>query len=287
MSCPACEKPLSSRDIKQVDLDKSSTEEKTMCLCGFPPEVIFETANNAIRFWDSQRQVEIKYQEYLNKDTINKASQMERSYHEKLTESKSKIQNLSERLQTAEEQYEITKREFQNLQEKYSEKVRERNKLQELYNSLKRKYDQAYRDNISSRVTSPIDGISSNYKSSENNSNTLFRSNSNENFKISSSVRSKSPSSSNSSGTTSRSPLFNITNNNTSYSPRGLINSKGILGSDNNANTSKGGGFIFNRTDAHNLLYTPAKRNRPGSPRRMIGAQLNPVLPSRRSPSPK
>jgi len=49
-----------------------------MCLCGLPPDIVMEATGNALKFWDNQRQVEVKYQEYLHRDTINKASQMEK-----------------------------------------------------------------------------------------------------------------------------------------------------------------------------------------------------------------
>ncbi|KAF0978661.1 hypothetical protein FDP41_002481 [Naegleria fowleri] len=159
-----------------------------MCLCGLPPDVILEAAHNAFKFWDNQRQVEIKYQEFLHKDTLSKASQMEKSYVEKLNDTKQKLQSVSERLQVTEEQYELTKREFQNIQEKYSEKVRERNKLQELYNSLKRKYEQSggmrsTSPSLSSELEShTIVSPSSTYKENQENispgnSNLLFNKN--------------------------------------------------------------------------------------------------------------
>ena len=42
------------------------------------------------------------------------------------------------------------KKECLDMHEKYSDKTKEKAKLQELYNSLKRKYDQAFRENIQS-----------------------------------------------------------------------------------------------------------------------------------------
>ncbi|KAG2392213.1 hypothetical protein C9374_012465 [Naegleria lovaniensis] len=319
MSCPACEKPLSTRDIRQVELSKAQVEEKTMCLCGLPPEVILEAAHNAFKFWDNQRQVEIKYQEFLQKDTLSKASQMEKSYAERLNDTKQKLQTVTERLQVTEEQYELTKREFQNIQEKYSEKVRERNKLQELYNSLKRKYEQSgsglrsSSPSLSNELEShSIVSPSSNYK--DNNQENIGPGNGNLLFKNQAPLRSSATSglldfrvsktspnalaqNSSTSGVAAllkSSSAINAGLNNTSNEHRSPLfvlggsnkNHDGNNNGDNNSGKTASG-FLFNRNEAHKLLYTPLKRSRPTSPRNPIQQFNGALLPSRRSPTSK
>lgn len=64
---------------------------------------------------------------------------------------------LVKKIQTLDEHNDTIKKDFTELQEKYSEKMREKAKLQDLYNSLKRKYDQVFREGLRVRYNSSPD----------------------------------------------------------------------------------------------------------------------------------
>ena len=64
---------------------------------------------------------------------------------------------LVKKIQTLDEHNDTIKKDFTELQEKYSEKMREKAKLQDLYNSLKRKYDQVFREGLRVRYSSSPD----------------------------------------------------------------------------------------------------------------------------------
>ncbi|KAL0481773.1 E3 ubiquitin-protein ligase [Acrasis kona] len=126
-----------------------------MSLCGLPPDVIFESARNAVQFWVNQKDVEIKYHKHSYKELSNRVDQMQNNMNEQLSQANLITSQLNKKLQTSEHECENLKKDLSELQEKYSEKAREKAKLQELYTSLKKKYDQSYRDNVNARITSP------------------------------------------------------------------------------------------------------------------------------------
>jgi len=74
---------------------------------------------------------------------------------DQLSEANNKITVMNKKVQQLDQQNESLKKECVEMHEKYSDKSKEKAKLQELYNSLKRKYDQAFRDNIHTNSNSP------------------------------------------------------------------------------------------------------------------------------------
>lgn len=200
-------------------------------------------------FWENQKDVEIRYHQYINKDLNSRLQQMERSFQEQLIEAKSKISVLSKRLQSVDQQQESQKKELLELQDKYAEKLREKSKLQELYNALKRKYDQIARDNLSTRMISPERHIT---QSLSRPQSAMFSKRLSD-FRQSSSFQEqprKSPS--------GRSPVFMSSSSITTQrntSPSFLHNRPARPSNQ----------FMFNKSSAHRLLYTPA-RQRPRTP---------------------
>jgi E3 ubiquitin-protein ligase CCNP1IP1 len=104
-------------------------------------EKAMECCQNAVIFWDNQKEAEIRYNEFLNKELSTKLQSETGKNRESLLSAESQISVLSARLETASEEIDSHKQEIIELTEKCNQKSREKSKLQELYNSLKRKYE--------------------------------------------------------------------------------------------------------------------------------------------------
>jgi predicted RNase H-like nuclease (RuvC/YqgF family) len=109
-----------------------------------------ECCQNAVIFWDNQKEAEIRYNEFLNKELSTKLQSETGKNRESLLSAESQISVLSSRLETASEEIESHKQEIIELHEKCNQKSREKSKLQELYNSLKRKYENKTSDSTTS-----------------------------------------------------------------------------------------------------------------------------------------
>eukprot|EP01080_Neovahlkampfia_damariscottae_P006655 gene6655-10820_t len=173
--CPACDKPLTAKEIKSVE----PNSDKLSCLCGLPPDIAIESCQNAILFWDNQKEAEIRYHEYMNKEISNKLQTEIGNSRETLLSAENQLSVLSSRLETASDEIASQKNEILELQERCNQKSREKSKLQELYTSLKRKYDN--KDSTNLHYSKPIAigvGVESNVKPSlfSRNASSVFNS---------------------------------------------------------------------------------------------------------------
>jgi E3 ubiquitin-protein ligase CCNP1IP1 len=145
--CPACERTLTRKDIKEVHLDPTE-EFKTIALCGLSPEIVIEICQSSIQFWVTQQKLQVSYERHMRKKAEYKHQQTDKECNDKLVEVESKVKLLNNNTKTMEENQENFQREYKELQEKYQSTTREKVKLSELYNQLKRKHDRLLQESL-------------------------------------------------------------------------------------------------------------------------------------------
>eukprot|EP01012_Entosiphon_sulcatum_P005157 TRINITY_DN12220_c0_g1_i1.p1 TRINITY_DN12220_c0_g1~~TRINITY_DN12220_c0_g1_i1.p1 ORF type:complete len:168 (-),score=31.81 TRINITY_DN12220_c0_g1_i1:61-564(-) len=117
LDCPSCEKTLSKKDLRAINLEPSE-DFKMMNLRGYPPSIVFEICQYSIQFWESQQKIAIAYEAYLAKRAETKLQQTEQGYNEKLVTLESQNKILLAKCKALEEQCHKVQQEFNEIQDK-------------------------------------------------------------------------------------------------------------------------------------------------------------------------
>lgn len=146
LKCPACNYVLSKEEVRQIDLD--AQQEVISSLVGYSPEIISESANQAMSFYDYQKKLEIRYLNHLRDDQKMQISTIQKECNNQLQMEKGKIVEIERKLGDMQQKLSVKDRELNFLNEKLGEKERENQKISELYKRLKTQYDLKCRESI-------------------------------------------------------------------------------------------------------------------------------------------